>query len=254
MLISKLMKTAFVMLLVLPLCLNAQNVFPDSGYVGIGTRMPAAPLDVTYTGFDERSVILGRLSEGSSLGYGTYLGVQTGWGTNNNRAFRFEHGFYGNANGAINFYHGSSEQNGSMYFLINAALDAMYIDSTGYVGIGTNSPQSLLAVNGTITAQRITVKDASLWPDYVFEKRYRLVPLARLQQYVQDNRHLPEMPAASTMERDGLEIAAAQKLLLKKIEELTLYLIDVSKESNRLQKENTDLQRELTVLEHQRRP
>lgn len=231
-----------------PVLTQAQNVFPETGNVGIGVSAPAAMLDIAPTGWDARSVILGRLPEGTGVGWGTYLGVQTGLGTANNRSFRFEHGFYGNTNAAIGFYHGSTETEGSLIFMVNSGTEAMRLDNLGNVGIGIEAPGSKLSVNGTITAKRLTVRTAG-WPDYVFEQGYQLMPLNQVGKYIKQYSHLPEVPAAAEVQQQSTDVEAMQKLLVKKVEEITLYLIELNQENKALQQENELLLQELGQLQ-----
>lgn len=111
----------------------------------------------------------------------------------------------------------------------------------GNVGIGTANPQSLLAVNGTITTQRITVTKTG-WADYVFDSAYQLTPLRQVEKYIQQNKHLPDVPSAATVEKTGVDVGDTQALLLKKIEELTLYIIEQNKEVQELKQQMKELQ------------
>ncbi|TJZ49893.1 hypothetical protein FAZ15_21970 [Sphingobacterium olei] len=106
-------------------------------------------------------------------------------------------------------------------------------DNAGFVGIGTTSPREKLSVNGNIRAKEIKV-EASPWPDYVFESDYSLLSLEELESYIQKNKHLPDIPKAEEAEKDGVSLGEMNRLLLKKIEELTLYLIDMKKEIEEL--------------------
>ena len=96
----------------------------------------------------------------------------------------------------------------------------------GYVGIGTNETYGYkLAVNGGIITEEVTVKISEDWPDYVFGTDYPLMPLGELENYISRNNHLPEMPAAESIIQHGLQLGIMEKLLVKKVEELTLYII-----------------------------
>lgn len=122
----------------------------------------------------------------------------------------------------------------------------------GQVGIQTHEPGSYeLAVNGNVHAQQITI-DLDQWPDYVFNRDYRLMSLDELNAFIKENNHLPEMPSEKEVAEKGLNLGDMNKLLTKKIEELTLYLIEKDKEikeqrikinnqDNRLQKIETTL-------------
>lgn len=105
----------------------------------------------------------------------------------------------------------------------------------GSVGIGTpltaNPNAYLLAVNGKVGAKDFQVeKTSTTWPDYVFEKAYQLPSLAEVAKFVQANKHLEGLPAAKEVEDKGYSVSAMDAALLKKIEELTLYIIEQQKE------------------------
>jgi len=95
----------------------------------------------------------------------------------------------------------------------------------GNVGIGTVNPQNKLDVNGTIHSKQVNV-DLNGWPDYVFKKDYQLPSLQEVKTYIDQNHHLPEMPSEQQVAKDGLNLGEMNKLLTKKVEELTLYLIE----------------------------
>jgi len=112
----------------------------------------------------------------------------------------------------------------------------------GNVGIGTANPTEKLAVNGKIRAKEIKV-EASNWPDYVFEEGYKVGTLEKLESYIKTNKHLPEVPGAKEVETNGIELGEMNKLLLKKIEELTLYVIELKKENVEQQKQLDQLKK-----------
>jgi hypothetical protein len=103
--------------------------------------------------------------------------------------------------------------------------DSFYM---GNVGIGTTTPREKLSVNGNIRAREIKVEAAN-WPDYVFDEGYQVGTLAVLESYIKTNRHLPGMPGAKEVEANGIAVSEMLKLQQKKIEELTLHLIGLSK-------------------------
>ncbi|WP_447768513.1 hypothetical protein [Sphingobacterium faecium] len=101
----------------------------------------------------------------------------------------------------------------------------------GKVGIKTKVPGDYdLAVNGKIRSHEIKVEStASTWPDYVFKKEYDLKQLDAVEAFIVKNGHLPEVPKAKDIEANGVELGEMNKILLKKIEELTLYIIQEKK-------------------------
>jgi len=106
------------------------------------------------------------------------------------------------------------------------------VTSTGNVGINTSYIPSgyQLAINGSAIATSVTVKLYATWPDYVFKKDYTLPSLSDVKTYIDKNQHLPEIPSAQEIAKDGINLGEMNKLLLKKVEELTLYLIEKDKE------------------------
>jgi len=120
----------------------------------------------------------------------------------------------------------------------------MRIDKSGNVGIGMADTRGYqLAVNGSAVFAKVVVK-SNPGADYVFDSAYRLRPLAELRQYVRDNHHLPDITPADSMLNHGLDLGVNQTALLRKIEELTLYIIDQDKrlgEADRRLDEQRDL-------------
>jgi hypothetical protein len=100
------------------------------------------------------------------------------------------------------------------------------IYAAGSVCIGTtNLAGYRLAVNGAAIATSMKVKIYDNWPDFVFLKDYRLPTLKDVKTFVDKNQHLPDMPSADEVHANGLDLGEMNRLLLKKVEELTLYLI-----------------------------
>jgi hypothetical protein len=105
----------------------------------------------------------------------------------------------------------------------------------GAVGIGTslvNNPNGYkFAVNGRIGAKDVRVEKVSVtWPDYVFNKRYELPTLKEVEEYIDEHKHLQDVPSAVEIEKSGHSLGEMDAILLKKIEELTLYVIQQQKE------------------------
>ncbi|WP_443946581.1 hypothetical protein ACJVDH_05580 [Pedobacter sp. AW1-32] len=107
----------------------------------------------------------------------------------------------------------------------NIGLPGGIWNASGNVGIGTNSPKEKLSVNGTIGASEIQVR-AKDWPDYVFEADYKITSLTDLETYIKQHKHLPDMPGAIEVEKNGFALGEMNKQLLRKVEELTLHLIE----------------------------
>lgn len=111
------------------------------------------------------------------------------------------------------------------------------------VGIGTTNPKEKLSVNGTILAKKVKVSvKAEDWSDYVFDKNYKLRSLNSLEAFIKEKHHLPDIPSAEKVEKDGLDIGANQAALLRKIEELTLYMLEQSKEVKALKEKIASLE------------
>jgi len=108
--------------------------------------------------------------------------------------------------------------------------EAMRITSVGYVGIGTTSPDQKLTVNGNIHAIGFLADTNIPVPDYVFKNDYNLPTLAEIKAYTDKNHHLPGVPAAAEMEKNGINLGEMNMVLLKKVEELTLYLMEQDKQ------------------------
>ena len=122
-------------------------------------------------------------------------------------------------------------------------------DSVDNIAIGTSNPQGYkLAVNGTAIFTKVRVKPQSNWPDYVFKKGYLLPDLTDLEQYIAQYHHLPGMVPAADEEREGYDLGEQQSTLLKKVEELTLYLIE---ENKKLKEQNKQLEQQNSRLEQQ---
>ncbi|MEO9512726.1 MAG: hypothetical protein ABJN84_16720 [Flavobacteriaceae bacterium] len=113
----------------------------------------------------------------------------------------------------------------------------MRVQSNGKVGIGTANPDSKLAVKGNIHAEEVKVDLSVPGPDYVFKEDYDLKPLEEVQNYIKVNGHLPNIPSAQEMEENGIQLGEMNMKLLEKIEELTLYVLELKKENESQQQE-----------------
>ncbi|MEI6752545.1 MAG: hypothetical protein WCK78_05195 [Paludibacter sp.] len=129
---------------------------------------------------------------------------------------------------------------GGMKFFTNGT-PRLSITNDGKVSIGTtdvdNTPNVLLTVKGTIHTKEVLVDLNAPLADYVFDESYQLMPLSQVKQYVKENNHLPEMPSAKEVDKNGLSIGEMQNKLLQKVEELTLYSIQQQEEIQLLKSE-----------------
>ena len=215
----------------------------DDGSVGIGT---------TITPVEKVHIQDGNLM----LSYAPYS-LNTIMGAvkfANNQSLNAYAGIAGRTNGG-----GVDQLDLLFYTAYGTASEKMRIMSnSGYVGIGTSTPTAKLDVNGNIFSNgkiaigttdlakigtnslavngtavfvkaKVAIYGPTTWPDYVFEPDYKMTALDSLEQFIQLNKHLPEMPSAADVEKDGLDLGDTQALLLKKIEELTLIVIEQNK-------------------------
>jgi len=126
-----------------------------------------------------------------------------------------------------------------------ALMDNGNIIAAGKIGIGLTdaatklaaSPtDELLTVNGTIHAKEVKVDLTGTLADFVFSPSYKLMPLHKVEEYVNANNHLPEIPSAAEVSKNGMNMGDMQNKLLQKVEELTLYVIEQQKQIEELKK------------------
>ncbi len=123
------------------------------------------------------------------------------------------------------------------------------INNSGNVGIGTTNPTSKLTVAGDIRAREITV-EANAGADFVFAPDYRLRPLTEVEQFITANKHLPDIAPADSMVQNGVNMGEMQIQLLQKIEELTLYMIEQSKQNEELKLQMQKQHKRIEELEN----
>jgi hypothetical protein len=112
----------------------------------------------------------------------------------------------------------------------------MVFKDDGNVGIGTINPGTYkLAVEGTIGARKVKVTSVNPWPDFVFGDNYKLLTIPEMEKYVQQHRHLPEIPSAKEVALEGIELGEMNRKLLQKIEEQALYIIELNKRLSKLE-------------------
>lgn len=151
-------------------------------------------------------------------------------------------GVYGDLRFHTTYWNGTSLSN----------ADRMIIKMDGNIGIGNNDPSEKLEVTGNalvdgdIYSKKVKVSlDPGNWPDYVFEPDFELKPLNEVETFIKTNKHLPDVPSAKEVEAKGLDLGDMDAVLLKKVEELTLYMIEMKKEIDNLKKENEQLKDKL---------
>lgn len=182
------------------------------GFVGVGTQVPTEKLDVRGNIY---------LPLGQSLGH---LPSDNKFLHNNNTVGHYSIGWFSDPAFYASAPTGYLSSYGGMKFFTQGEA-SMTIVKNGNVGVGTTTPDAKFTVKGDIHAEEVRVDLTVPGPDYVFEEGYDLPTLESLREYVQENKHLPGVPSAAEMKENGVDLGVMNMLLLKKIEELTLYLI-----------------------------
>jgi hypothetical protein len=237
-----------------------QNTFPSSGNVGIGTTSPSSPLQIRQSGPSGL-----RFERSGHKKYDIKLAATKGLHITNVTDGREEMTFAGNGNIGLGTTNPLSplhirqsgpsglrfERNGHDQYGIKVAAskglhitnisdgrEEMTFAGNGRVGIGTTNPDSKLTVNGTIHSKEVLV-DLNIPADYVFQKyytgfsslkeTYQMPTLEEVEAFTKENHHLPNVPSASTIQKEGMQLSEMTNLLLQKIEELTLYTIEQEK-------------------------
>lgn len=138
----------------------------------------------------------------------------------------------------------SFQRDGLMRKSIDGNQVAFAVNNTTLNGSVTDKDVFRVLGNGLVYAQEIKVQLAP-FPDYVFEKDYPLMPLSELGAYIQKNKHLPNIPSAQEVATDGVGVGALQLKQMEKIEELTLYMLQMNERLEQLEKENAALKASL---------
>ncbi len=228
------------------------TILNSNGFVGIGTNTPASKLHVTHTG--RTGIQLGgpstsvyavgdlkfQPSDNNSVGGAKY------W----NWSFRTDS--WSSAPGDFVLYsHDGNSYTSPIIFQSDGDLLLTTGNGSGRngnVGIGTITPDFKLDVLGTIRATEVKV--ATGWSDFVFESNYNLKSLDQVKVFINNNGHLPDIPSAKDIAENGISLGKMDALLLQKIEELTLYVIEQQLEIKKLKTENESQNRIINDLKN----
>lgn len=220
---------------------SKENVFPTSGFMGIGTLTPSAPIEI-------------KRGAGNTTKKNVLLKLSNDWAS------------AGQNEPSIMFSNGNvTDPKNISYWMIGARVsgdnalktpqtfkisyksptdatekDFFSVDSyEGRVRIGDVQTQfdgyKLYVEQGILTEKvKVAVKDSKDWYDNVFAPDYQLLSLQKLEKFIKENKHLPEVPTTEEVMTNGLDLGKMNATLLKKVEELTLYMIEMKKDSDEM--------------------
>jgi hypothetical protein len=203
--------------------LDAKFTIKNTGKIGIGKINPTLKLDVYTDGMD---------------------GIQISHsGGNWTRSFAYleSNMAYNNislaGDAALIFGKDSGTTGGFVLApMLGGGASGLRISNTGNVGIGvTDTKGYRLAVGGKAVVEEVVVKLQAAWPDYVFKPSYTLRPLADVRTYIDEHGHLPELPSAKDVAENGVAIGETEAILLKKVEEMTLYILQQEERIKKLE-------------------
>jgi hypothetical protein len=233
-----------------------------SGNVGIGTTTPLAQLQVGTSTSNTGSFIsmIGGAASGGAVNALSLVNSATAaTGNEVNMTFHTAGNYSPTAkiSAIAESVQPVTDLAFSTYNSVTGITEQMRILGNGYVGIGTSTPHEALSVNGTIRSKEVKVEIAN-WPDYVFNPAYKLPSLSEVKAYIDKNQHLPDMPSEQEVAKEGINLGEMNKLLTKKVEELTLYLIEKEKEQEKVNREMIEamesLRKEIKALKNSRQP
>ena len=205
----------------------------NGGNVGIGTNSPSELLHIQSS--TEPTIKL-KCTTSNNINSGKILLRE------NDENF----GSFITYDGSNNLFHIGRRDAGIDYNVITMQR------STGNVGIGTTDTQGYkLAVAGKMVTEEVVVALQADWADFVFNKDYKLRKLEEVESFIDENNHLPDIPSEKEVLENGIPLGEMDAKLLQKIEELTLYMIEMNKEVKVLKNENEILKEEINTLKTQ---
>ena len=170
----------------------------DGGYVGIGTSAPNVRFHVNG--------ILGEDAMSVQVSGSTKMLVQSNGGT-------------------------------SIGSLTAAPSNGLFVSGNVQVGTEPVPTGYKMSIDGKLVCEEVKVQLSADWADYVFDENYKLLPLVEVEAFIEANNHLPNIPSADQLEQTGLDLSAMNILMMQKIEELTLYVIELDKQNKLLQQQ-----------------
>ncbi len=215
---------------------SGSNMYYNDGAIGLGTSTPISKLNIVGGADPAQDYHLMTLEAIEDRGWNISVGKYN-QPTRGSYALVISQPVYDGCAGCL----GDIQFKGGKNFNITM---------NGNVGIGTGLPTQKLSVNGTVLAKEVIVSSAaSYWPDYVFDNEYNLMSLDDLKSYVDMNKHLPNIPNQDEIEKNGVSVGEMQKLQMEKIEELTLYILQLKEENEELKMQNEDLKNRIGKVE-----
>ena len=219
------------------------STLSTGGSVGIGLSSPGAPLDVRSSSPTNFSTIA-KFSRNGASGFG--MGIFHGLSQGN------YNGIVGNGDfGLIFDVDGQPTTISNSGFVIapwqnNTAGIKILENGKVFIGNVTTTPgnYSLYVEKGILTEMvRVALKNSAQWADYVFHKDYKLKSLKEVEDFIQENNHLPNVPSSEEIVKDGgIDVSSMMAKQMEKIEELTLYIIEQNKKLEKLQAQVNKLQ------------
>ncbi len=205
-----------------------------SSKLGIGVDSPSEALEVTGNGIFSGHIESNSIETGDIVSTGN-LSLQNNMYINGNASIT---GSISAEKLTVNTIESSSG------VLAMNEISTQNINVEEGLTIGTEDlPEDyMLAVNGNVIAEKIKVRLFADWPDYVFADNYKLKSISSLEKFIQTNNHLPGMPSAKEMEKEDVDLGEMQVKLLEKVEELTLYIIELNKENEALKERITQIE------------